>query len=333
MITAEQVRRAAKGPVNAANLGSVIVSLDRFGKSVGLNLPHRFVPYMAQLMHESGAFRYDREVWGPTPAQARYDTRTDLGNTPAKDGDGKLYAGRTPIQLTGKGNYGAFTAWCVKMGFNAPDFVKNPDKVNTDPWEGLAPIWYWDVGNPDRKSLNRYADEGNQEMITRRINGGLNGYAERLEYYTRLGLVVLGFAPDGILAFQKKSKADGVYAGELDGDDGPKTRSAIHLALVALSATSMSLASIKAAPVVEEQEVTVAVPVTPPSMDAPWWKSKETIVPIVTASGGSIVAGVSGMPWQNLLIIIGFAAVAGGVLLWLKNRDVKAVEKTVERMS
>nr|WP_234826056.1 hypothetical protein [Sinorhizobium meliloti] len=36
---------------------------------------------------------------GPTPAQQRYDTRTDLGNTPERDGDGCLYGGRTGMQL------------------------------------------------------------------------------------------------------------------------------------------------------------------------------------------------------------------------------------------
>ena len=65
--------------------------------------------------------------------------------------------------------------------------------MNTDPWEGLGPIWYWDSGNPTGESLNVYADEANHEMVTRRINGGLNGYADRLARYTRAALVLLGF--------------------------------------------------------------------------------------------------------------------------------------------
>lgn len=62
---------------------------------VGLDRLHRLVHCLAQLMHESGSFKWDQKIWGPTPAQARYDTRTDLGNTAAKDGDGYLYRGRT----------------------------------------------------------------------------------------------------------------------------------------------------------------------------------------------------------------------------------------------
>jgi len=71
--------------------------------------------------------------------------------------------------------------------------VKAPDKVNTVPWEGLGPIWYWDSGNPTGKSLNSFADDNNIEIITRRINGGLNGFGNRLDYYSRAALVLLGF--------------------------------------------------------------------------------------------------------------------------------------------
>ena len=94
-ITAQHVRAAAKGRVNESNLASVLVALDKYGDRFGMDRPHRLTQYFAQLMHESGDFRYDREIWGPTAAQQRYDTRTDLGNTPEKDGDGYRYRGRT----------------------------------------------------------------------------------------------------------------------------------------------------------------------------------------------------------------------------------------------
>lgn len=129
-----------------------MIALGKYGAEFGLDLPHRVVAFLAQLMHESGSFKYDREIWGPTPAQERYDTRTDLGNTPAKDGDGYKNRGRGPIQVTGGYNIRAFYEWCKRKGLNPPDFVANPDLI-TDPWEGLSAIWYWDDGNPDRKSL------------------------------------------------------------------------------------------------------------------------------------------------------------------------------------
>ncbi|KKX24301.1 glycoside hydrolase family 19 protein [Rhizobium sp. LC145] len=332
MITAAQVRAAAKVRVVESNLSSVLIALQRFGPAVGLNLPHREVPYLAQLMHESGSFRFDREIWGPTPAQERYDTRADLGNTPQKDGDGKKFMGRTGGQITGRANYAAFRDWCAEKGMNPPDFVKNPELLNTDPWEGLGPIWYWDVGNPDRKSLNRYADRNDQEMITRRWNGGLNGYPDRLDYYTRLGLVYLGYKATEILAFQKAAKAAGKYRGNLDGLDGPQTRAAIHLMLADLAPKAIGPAIVSPAPVTEEKPV--PVPVTPPSLDAPWWKSKEVLVPAVTGTGlSSALSAIGGMPWQNLLLVLLAVAGISGFLYWRKSADRKAVAKTVEGMA
>ncbi|MEF3088144.1 hypothetical protein, partial [Bacillus altitudinis] len=78
----------------------------------------------------------------------------------------------------GRGNVTKFYKWCKAKGLNPPDFVANPNLLNTDPWEGLAPIWYWDEGNPEGVSLNKYSKVNNWEMITKRINGGLNGLAD-----------------------------------------------------------------------------------------------------------------------------------------------------------
>lgn len=330
-VTAAHVRAAAKSRVNESNLNSVMIALNKYGAEFGLDLPHRAVAFLAQLLHESGSFQYDREIWGPTVAQERYDTRTDLGNTPAKDGDGYKNRGRGPIQVTGAYNIRAFYEWCKRKDLNPPDFVANPDRINTDPWEGLSAIWYWDEGNPDRKSLNRYADRNDAEMITRRINGGLNGYADRLDYYTRLGLAVLGYDVKDVRGFQGAAKRAGYYKGNLDGLDGQQTRAAIHLMLVHLAPKAqVAQVQIKAAPVTEEKPVAV----TPPSLDAPWWKSKEVIVPVVTGGGlSSGLAAVGSMPWQNLALVLLAFGIAGAFLLWRKKADAKAVSEQVREMA
>lgn len=205
------------------NARAFLEGLNTFGADLGLDRPHRLAQYVAQVAHESAAFRYDRELWGPTPAQKRYDTRTDLGNTAEADGDGFKYRGRASIQITGRANYRAFRDWARKRVVTAPDFLEDPDAVLTDPWEGLAPIWYWSV-----RELNRYADRGDIEMVTRRINGGLNGYADRLRYYDRAALVLLGYPPESLVNFQSDQ---GLV---VDGISGPKTRAALHQALTAL---------------------------------------------------------------------------------------------------
>lgn len=211
---------AIVGRASNSNMQAVIAGLARAGVGAGLNRPHRLAMFLAQVAHESGGFKYDAEIWGNTAAQARYDTRTDLGNTAALDGDGYRYRGRGPIQLTGRDNYRAFTAWARSMDPRAPDFVADPDAVLTDPWEGLSPIWFWDRGG-----LNRYADQGDFLTVTKRINGGTNGLADRQRRYVQAGLVLLGYGPGDVRRFQT---AAGLAA---DGIAGPKTRDALHRAL------------------------------------------------------------------------------------------------------
>lgn len=333
-ITAQQIRTAAKATGSAANLQSVLTSLEKFGADVGLDRLHRLVHYLAQLMHESGSFKYDKEIWGPTPAQQRYDTRVDLGNTPAVDGDGFLYRGRGPIQLTGKSNYTQFRDWCRKQGYNAPDFVAQPDAVNTDPWEGLVPIWYWTTRN-----LNNWADQNDIETITKKINGGKNGLADRIDYYGRLALVVCGYAPDeaGAKAFQK---AAGFSPESIDGDVGPKTRAALHKALLARSAVSGDEA-VRSAPVVEETVVEKPVPVPVDRPVVPAKVEKEVrqktswgawLTTALGAAGGLGTWLASADP-QLIIILVGAGLLCGALILfggeWIVRR-VKSIRKELE---
>lgn len=282
----------------SANFASVETGLDVYGATAGLDKPHRTVHYLAQLAHESGGFVFDRELWGPTPAQQRYDTRTDLGNTPAADGDGKLYRGRTGIQVTGKANYQAYYDWCVAQGLNPPDFVANPDLLNTDPWEGIAPIWYWSTRN-----LNKLADANDIEQITKKINGGLNGFADRLAQYTRIGLVMLGYGPSDIRGFQTAAKDKGFYAGAVDGDAGPQTRSAIHQWLASFSNVETA-----PSPVVQEKPVAVA----------PKGADKTGVMRFASAVAIAAPAASPFIPSTDMakLVILGVGIVAVIVLLW-----------------
>ncbi|MBY5689332.1 glycoside hydrolase family 19 protein [Rhizobium leguminosarum] len=302
-ITAQQIRAAAKGPVNESNLKSVLIALDRYGDDFGMNRLHRLVQYFAQLMHESGDFRYDREIWGPTPAQKRYDARTDLGNTPAVDGDGKKNAGRGPIQITGAANIKEFYDWCDDRGLNPPNFVANPDLINTDPWEGLSALFYWDTRN-----LNRLADQGDIETITKKVNGGKNGFNDRVDHLVRLSLVVLGYAPHALEQFQA---ANGLT---VDNDPGPKTRAALHKALLAADGVSMAAAGIMSAPVVEERAV------VPHSVEGEV-KRKFSLLGWAGSAfgggGGLGLAALTGFDWRALLVIIltALAVAIGGLVL------------------
>lgn len=225
-VTASTLALIAGASANS-NMRSVVAGLR--ARPSGLDRPHRLAHYLGQTGHEAGGWKYDRELWGPTPAQVRYDTRTDLGNTAAHDGDGYLYRGRGPIQITGKSNYRQYREWCRERGLAAPDFVAQPDMVLTDPWEGLAPIWYW-----DSRDLNALADVNALEGITRKINGGTNGLADRQTRYTRSALVLLGYGPADVLRFQRDQRL------AVDGIAGPTTRATLHAALTQLPPVTFS---------------------------------------------------------------------------------------------
>ncbi|WP_292607777.1 glycoside hydrolase family 19 protein [Mesorhizobium sp.] len=300
------LRKISKGAPNAANMNSVLVALDRFGAATGLDQPHRLAHFLSQVMHESGSFKWDREIWGPTPAQKRYEGRKDLGNT--KKGDGKKFAGHGPIQLTGRGNHREFTKWARTIDPNAPDFEANPELVNTDPWEGASAIWYWDAGNPTGKSLNAYADQNNAEMITKKVNGGLNGYADRLDYYDRAALVMLDYGPTEYERFQTNAQKTGDYKGNVDGDPGPQTRAALHARLVKLTAKPERAPEVKAAPVTTVEPV--AVPVK--ELEKPAWQSPEVLIPAaapVATGVGTFLSGAAPIVAITLIVVVAaFAA-------------------------
>ena len=211
------------GAATNNNIRSIAHGLDTHGAAVGLDQPHRLAHYLSQIGHESARGRYDREVWDGKGAQARYDTRTDLGNTPEVDGDGKKNRGRTAMMITGGFNNRKFRDWCRARFQNVPDFAANPDLMNTDPWEGLGPIWFW-----SEHGLNALADAGDIRLVTKRINGGYNGLADRNAIYTRAALVLMDFGPADVREFQRVARI------AADGIAGPMTHRAMHAKLLQL---------------------------------------------------------------------------------------------------
>jgi len=129
----------------------------------------RLAHFMAQLMHESASFRYMEEL---ASGQA-YEGRADLGNT--QPGDGKRFKGRGPIQLTGRANYRKFGR---RIGI---DLERHPE-IAAIPSIGLhTALEYW----RDR-GLNALADADDVLAITRKINGGTNGLADRKAHLAKL---------------------------------------------------------------------------------------------------------------------------------------------------
>jgi len=131
----------------------------------GINEGPRRQMFLAQLAHESDGFKTTREY-----ASGRaYEGRGDLGNV--EQGDGTRYRGRGLIQLTGRFNYTKFGN-ILKV-----DLVNNPDAAEEFPLALTIAALYWHTHN-----LNQVADRGDFRTVTRIINGGFNGLADRQHY-------------------------------------------------------------------------------------------------------------------------------------------------------
>lgn len=147
----------------------------------GLRLAH----FMAQCAHESGGFKYNREIWGPTAAQKKYEMNAGLGND--QPGDGLRYLGRGPGQLTGRANYRLYGR---KLGV---DFESNPELLEVWSLGLLAFCAYWDTS-----ALNDWADKDNLKAVSNGINRGNptstkdpNGWADRQARYAKMKALIL----------------------------------------------------------------------------------------------------------------------------------------------
>jgi putative chitinase len=145
--------------------------------------------FLGQILHESGMLEHVEEnlrysadrlvaVWPhrfPTveaarpysynaPALAEKVYQGRLGNT--EPGDGYKYRGRGPIQVTGRANYAA-----LEEQTGLP-LVANPDLL-TQPRAGLmaAAVWFG-------HNAAQHIPDG-VEAVTRAVNGGVNGLAQR----------------------------------------------------------------------------------------------------------------------------------------------------------
>ena len=135
-----------------------------------IDSPKRQAAFIAQIGHESGRLIYVRELWGPTPAQERYEGRADLGNT--EKGDGFKFRGRGLIQVTGRTNYQRCGDALVLPLTDHPELLEQPGNA------AQSAAWFWNT-----HALNVAAELMDFEGITKVINGGLNGYDDRVNLW------------------------------------------------------------------------------------------------------------------------------------------------------
>jgi putative chitinase len=166
-VTTQQLQSIVPS-LSAGKAAEVAPHLNRAMAEAGIDSPARKAAFIAQVAHESGGFQYNEEI-----ASGRaYEGRSDLGNT--QPGDGERFKGRGYIQLTGRANYAAAGK---ALGL---DLVNNPALAARPENAARVAAWYW-----NSRGLNGLADRGDFDGITKRINGGFNGKADRDQYHAR----------------------------------------------------------------------------------------------------------------------------------------------------
>lgn len=167
-----------------------------------INTVNRFAAFLAQCSHESQDFtrlsenlnytnpkrlidiwpsRFSKEtapLYAGNPeklANKVYANR--LGNGDENSGDGYKYRGRGILQLTGKSNY----ALCSKDIFGDDTLITNPDVLLQPSVAVLSACWFWKINN-----LNSICDRGDIISLTKKINGGTIGLAERENKYKEI---------------------------------------------------------------------------------------------------------------------------------------------------
>lgn len=142
-----------------------------------ITTPARLAAFLAQAAHESGEFRYLRELWGPTAQQRKYDVPHSLairlGNT--KAGDGFRYRGGGLFQLTGRHNY-----WATgeRVGL---DLEGDPDQIAEVPVACITAVDFWETR--DFSDLADLETLASFRKMTRKLNGGANGLPQREAYH------------------------------------------------------------------------------------------------------------------------------------------------------
>jgi len=169
-VTTERLSRLAPS-ANPTILAGIAERFDQLAEEHEITTRLRLCHFLAQAAHETDGFRTLEEYGGPAYF-VRYEGRRDLGNVQA--GDGLRYHGRGIFQLTGRANYRRFG------DILDIDLEAEPERAK-EPAVSLAVAFaYW-----TESDINPAADADDIEQVTKLINGGRNGLAERTRYLGR----------------------------------------------------------------------------------------------------------------------------------------------------
>lgn len=158
---------------------NLVAAMKRYGITNPLERAH----FLAQAAHESGGFAWVKEF----ASGAAYEGRKDLGNT--QRGDGVKFKGRGYIQITGRGNYQAYANYLKSQG-DKTDIMANPKILETPYYAADSAAYWWtrlswsaDQSKNIKKLANAGSAVANVTAVSKRVNGGTNGLADRKQRF------------------------------------------------------------------------------------------------------------------------------------------------------
>lgn len=150
--------------------------INKFAAEYNMDTYEYLCAFLSQIGHESGQLKYVEEI----ASGKAYENRKDLGNI--YKGNGIMYKGRGLIQITGRANYTSLSK-DLKV-----DFIANPYLLKEPLYAVLSAFWYW-----KKRNLNKYSTlkESDFMILTKRINGGFNGYKNRYDLWCQAKQILL----------------------------------------------------------------------------------------------------------------------------------------------
>lgn len=205
IIVESQIRRIMPN-VKEARVKEFVKCFNEWSDRFGISTPLRFVHFIAQIAHESGEFKSMEEnlnysadgllrvfpKYFTKETAAQYARKPEkiankvyanrMGNGDEASGDGWRFKGRGAIGTTGRDNYKAY----ADSEFCVGDLMSHPEWLAQSPGCYKSAMYFW-----WKNGLNQIADTDDVVKVTKRVNGGINGLAQR-QYYYRMAKRVMG---------------------------------------------------------------------------------------------------------------------------------------------